>query len=266
MDQNLHAGHRERLRAQYLNTGAASFTDHQLLEFLLTFTIPRKNTNELAHRLLNSFGSLENIFFSDERQLMSVAGIGEVSACFLRLMGDVHRRIQIRTLEDNGKLYLNMPLNGARYAFALLSKEPYENVYLISLNKNNVVINTCRIASGTLTTTPIYPRLVAEAALASRAHSVILAHNHPSGDPTPSQDDMDVTELIAKTLRGLDIALFDHIIVGRNSVYSLKAGDIVLTAEEVYRVMRINERGARNEYKDDFSFPDWNLPPAERPY
>lgn len=232
--EHSHSGHRQRLRDRYEQSGAGAFADHELLELLLTYAIPRRDVNEIAHALLERFGSLEGVLSAELSALTSVPGIGESTAMFLRLQHDVQRRMTLRRFSGrDGRVRLNTPAASARFVNELLLAEPNETALLLCLNTQRTLISTRQIAMGTLDQAAVHPRLVAEQALLQHAHSVLLAHNHPSGSPLPSESDLAITERVRAALKSLDIALFDHLIVGRNAVYSCLAETvIVLHAEE----------------------------------
>ena len=194
---SIHDGHRERLRQRYQDHGADSFTDHELLELLLTYAIPRRDTNETAHLLLKRFGSLSGVVTASPEQLQTVSGIGRAAAQYLHLQGTLQRRIALRRLtQRNGKLLLNTPNRTARYAELLLRQETNERMFVLCLSAQRTLLSARPVGSGSLSEMTIYPRTIVELAILQHAHSVILVHNHPSGDPTPSQADADTTESI----------------------------------------------------------------------
>lgn len=222
--------------------------DHQILELLLTYAIPRKDTNELAHRLLDQFGSLEKVLQADAALLMQVEGIGRSAAVFLHMQSDVSRHIQLRRLEDaSGRIKLSNPYESAKYAAALLAREPYEAVYVACLNKAGFVQRTKSIMTGTLVEAPIYPRHIVEYALLQRAHSVVLMHNHPSGNPTPSKEDCDATSAVRAALSSVDIPLLDHLIAGGRYVYSFSADTVMFLQDGASQplTMTLDEFAAR---------------------
>lgn len=246
--ESIHNGHRDRLREQYVENGIDSFMDHQILELLLTYAIPRKDTNELAHRLLDQFGNLERVFGADIAQLMQVEGIGRSAAIFLHMQSDLTKHIQLQQLEDkSGRIRLSNPYESAKYAAAMLSRESYETVYVACLNKNGYVQHTRNVTNGTLVEAPIYPRLIVEYALLQRSHSVILMHNHPSGNPTPSKEDCDATTAVRAALSSVDIPLIDHLIAGGQYVYSFSADTIMFLQQGATQpiTMTLDEYAAR---------------------
>jgi len=238
MTESIHSGHRERIRDQYRVRGAEAFLDHQFLELLLTYAIPRKDTNELAHALLKRFGSLEGVVTAEIGQLLQVDGIGESAAVFLRMQGDLFRRLLLRRQEDaRGNIRLTSPAVAARYAVSLLSLNTYEIVIAVCLNAKKVVQSCETVQSGTLSEAQIYPRTIAEIALLNRAHGVLLLHNHPSGDPSPSTEDVAATESVRTALQSIGVQLFDHLIVGGQHVYSFSTRAVIGTSgaePEVY--------------------------------
>jgi DNA repair protein RadC len=217
----MHEGHRQRLLNRYLNEGLSSFEDHEVLELLLFYAIPRRDTNAIAHRLIDSFGSISKVFETDAKSLMQVEGVGKYAACYLSLIFEASKRyktdakrerIRISTIEEAGK-----------YATELFIGIPVEKVYLICLDMRSRVIHNALISEGTIDETPIYPRKIVAEALKNNAAKVILAHNHPGGSPKPSAKDLEATSHAIDVLKKIDIDLLDHIIVGQESYISLAA-------------------------------------------
>jgi DNA repair protein RadC len=228
MPDSIHSGHRERIREAYISHGAEAFLDHQFLELLLTYAIPRRDTNELAHLLLDRFGSLEGVVTAEIAQLMLVEGVGESTAVFLRMEGDLFRRLRMRRLTDaHGQIRLASPVDAARYAVSQLSLHTYESVLAVCLNAKKIVQSCEKIVGGSLTEAQIYPRNIAETALLKRAHGILLIHNHPSGDPVPSQADAETTESVRAALESIGVQLYDHIIVGGEHAYSFSSGAVI---------------------------------------
>lgn len=223
----MHEGHRERLRETYLNNGASALHDHQLLELLLTFAIPRRDTNPLAHRLLTAYGSLEQVLAANPYDLMRQEGIGVQAAVLLSLVGTLMRRGGAARTARKRKTVLNTPEAASYYCAALLAGAKYEETYAISLDKRRAVLHADKVASGTLGETVVYPRLVLECALRHGANSVILTHNHPSGNPQPSSEDVNTTRAIFDALQAVSITLHDHIIVGEGCTYSMVRGAVL---------------------------------------
>ena len=243
---SIHDGHRERLRQRYLDHGADSFTDHELLELLLTYAIPRRDTNETAHLLLERFGSLSGVMAASPEQLQTVSGIGRAAAQFLHLQGTLQRRIALRRLtQRNGKLLLNTPNRTARYAELLLRQETNERMFVLCLSAQRTLLSARPVGSGSLSELTIYPRTIVELAILQHAHSVILVHNHPSGDPTPSQADADTTESIRTALESIHVPLLDHIIVGDGYLYSFAAQAVLHPVGESIEVLSTGDYALR---------------------
>lgn len=245
---SIHDGHRERLRQRYQDHGADSFTDHELLELLLTYAIPRRDTNETAHLLLERFGSLSGVVTASPEQLQTVSGIGRAAAQYLHLQGTLQRRIALRRLtQRNGKLLLNTPNRTARYAELLLRQETNERMFVLCLSAQRTLLSARPVGSGSLSELTIYPRTIVELAILQHAHSVILVHNHPSGDPTPSQADADTTESIRAALQSIHIPLLDHIIVGDGYLYSFTAQAVLHPVGESIEVLSTGDYTLRRQ-------------------
>lgn len=226
----MHEGHRDRVRKSYLASGGRGMHDHQLLELLLTYAIPRKDTNPLAHRLLKAYGTLEKVLCADPKELMLQEGVGQNTAVLLSLIGTMAGRCI--TPKQGETVSLGNPAAAAEYCRGLFFGARYEEIYVISLDAKHSLIHADKVASGTLNETVIYPRLVLECALRNKASSIILSHNHPSGDPKPSGEDISTTHKVYEALNTVGIALFDHIIVGRGSVFSMVRNAVVPSAVE----------------------------------
>lgn len=227
--ENTHDGHRERLRERYIKHGFDGLMEHELLELVLTYAIPRKNTNNIAHALIKRFGSLENVLNSSCAKLQTAPGIGENTAIFLNMLGNfiLRSRSLDGGAQNEKRPRLATPAAAAAYALSLAGNEPYENIYVASLDKNLRLLHGEKLLSGSLTETPIYPRLIVESALMHNAHSVLLFHNHPSGDVQPSQNDIEATLIVKSALASIDIELYDHLIIGKDKAYSFER-DIII--------------------------------------
>ena len=201
--------------------GADSLEDHELLELLLFFSIPRRDTNALAHTLLARFGSLRAVMTAPEEELCDVAGMGESSALLLHLVGELQRRCD---LVKNSRIPLDTLGRLSRYCASLLRGRRQEEFYALLLDARFHLIRAERIASGLPDQLTVYPRAVAEAALKSHAVHVALAHNHPAGNSAPSRADIAATEQIRAALAPLGITLSEHIIVTEEDTYAICAG------------------------------------------
>ncbi len=222
--ENIHKNHRQRLREKFSNAVEEGnvdnvLEDHELLELLLFTAIPRKNTNDLAHYLMNEFGSLSGVVDADKEQLMSIDGIGEQAATVIKLISSLVKRY-INDVNDIKNARLT-PLNINSYIKNLFYGHTNEIAYLLFLDKDCVVKKIKRLTSGTVNATPIYPREVVKLAVNERFPYVILAHNHPNSNSMPSAADMEITKIIDKALSFVEVRLVDHVIVAKDKVTSL---------------------------------------------
>jgi len=217
--KQLHEGHRERLRKRFLEEGLDAFTEIEVLELLLFYCIPRKNTNEIAHLLLNRFGSFTQVLEASPADLKQVDGMGDISASFISLIPAAARyygvaRVKqekvLKTLDACGEYLLEY--------FKGLSKE---TVYLLCLDAKCKVLGCPWIGEGNVNSASIPIRRVVEMALALNATAVVLAHNHPSGIALPSQEDIATTKKLAMALSGVDIVLADHIVIADGDYTSM---------------------------------------------
>lgn len=216
---NPHAGHRQRLREAFIEDSAGSLQDHQLLELLLTFSIPRADTNPAAHALLAAFGSLNALFGANVRDIAKVEGVGAQSAVLISLVGALSRRAA--KAKRGARVCLNTPDDATRFCTGIFPSMLHEETYCVSLDNKRNVLHVDRVAAGTPSENIVYPRLVAETALRHGASSVILSHNHPSGSAQPSRADIEATRLVCNALTGIGIALHDHIIIGDGEAFSM---------------------------------------------
>ena len=214
-------GHRGRLREKFAAGGLEHFLDHETLELLLTYCIARRDTKPLAWALIKRFGSLSAVLDAKAEELCSIPGMGEHSAQFLKLIRAVFKKYSLEEVKE--KQTIRTPEEVVAYCNASLAGQSDECVELIYLSVRNTVIGTEIISSGTLDRVSISPRKIVERALAAKAAAIILVHNHPSGDPTPSMDDVVMTKEVVRAAALLGISVHDHIIVGKGRHYSLKA-------------------------------------------
>lgn len=214
----MHEGHRNRLRMRVLKEGLDSFEPHQVLELLLFYSIPRKDTNELAHKLLEEFGSLPGVFEADPKDLCKVSGIGENTAFLLSLVPQLARRYSKDKWGD--KPEISSSTKAGQYAVSLFAGRTYEAFFIICLDAQNRVNFSDLVHEGTINEAPVYPRILVEIALRHKANSVILAHNHPGGSLNPSRADIEATNNIRNALEAISIKVIDHIIVCGEKYYS----------------------------------------------
>lgn len=214
-----HGGHRDRLRSRFVREGLDGFDDHQVLELLLFHAIPRVDTNPIAHRLLQRFGSLAAVLEADPADLARVAGVGRAGAVFLAMLPQVSRRyLQDRGASQRPQLRTSEAI--ANVVVPLMTGRPEEVFYVLCLDAQCRLIQAALVAEGTVSGARIEPRHVVECALRHRAASVVFAHNHPQGTARPSTDDHRVTQLLADALSPIGIRLLDHLIVAEGGVFS----------------------------------------------
>ena len=214
----IHDGHRERLRERYKENGLKGFNDINALELLLFYALPRKDTNPLAHELLNWFGSLQAVFSASVEELKDVPGISDSSAILIKLVPDICKLARI-TETSKGKGITDSSL-ASGFLIPRFMFEESEKVIMLSLDSAKKVKACTDISSGVVNSVDLNIRLIVETALKNKASSVILAHNHPDGDTSPSREDRETTKRVRESLKLVDIPLVDHIIVSGNDYFS----------------------------------------------
>jgi DNA repair protein RadC len=216
-----YAGHRERLRERALAGGLPALPDYELLELFLFRSIPKKDVKPLAKQLLARFGSLGGVLGATAEELRTVKGVGEALALDLKLMHEATLRTARESVAKRPVISSWSAL--LAYVKAALAHEAREQFRVLFLDKKNQLIADEVMNKGTVDHAPVYPREVMRRALELSASAVILVHNHPSGDPTPSAADVDMTRQVVDAGRPLRIAVHDHLIAARDGVASLKA-------------------------------------------
>jgi DNA repair protein RadC len=214
-------GHRERLRNRYRDGGDSALADYEILELLLFRLIPRRDTKPIAKALLARFGTLGGVFGASANLLQEISGVGEAVALDLKLVASVAQRMLKSEL--TGKPVLSSWKALIDYCHAVMAHETREQFRILFLDKRNALIADEVQGLGTVDHTPVYPREVVRRALELSATAVILVHNHPSGDPTPSRADIDMTKTIIDTAGPLGITVHDHVIIGKNGHVSFRA-------------------------------------------
>jgi len=216
---SIHRDHRQRLRDRFLKEGLDNFDELYVLELLLFYCIPRVDTNPIAHRLLDHFGSLNNVLNATAEELEKVEGIGKNTSTFLSLITQVGRYYQVRQSEP-GKILRTIDQCG-NYLVPYFFGREQETVFMLCLDAKCKVICCKMVGEGSVNSANIPIRRVVEMALAANATTVILAHNHPSGLAIPSADDILTTQRIAAALKTVEIVLADHIVVGKDDYVSI---------------------------------------------
>ena len=226
MTRNLHEGHRKRLKNRYLTDGLDSFEDHQVLELLLFYAVPRQDTNKLAHRMLQEFGSLANIFEAHPSEICKRCNISEHIGILISLVAPLAKKYEKNKFRKRPTL--NSSAKAGEFALSLFTGRKYECFYVICLDIKSKLNYASLVHEGTINEVPVYPRLVVETALMHKAVTVILAHNHPGGTLAPSEGDKEVTMKIKEALRAISIHLADHIIVAGNKYFSFSENGIII--------------------------------------
>ncbi|MFQ5827965.1 MAG: DNA repair protein RadC [Candidatus Methylomirabilia bacterium] len=218
-------GHRARLRARYRLNGEGALQDYELLELLLTFAIPRRGTKLPAKKLLERFGTLARVFEADPPALEEIDGIGSQAATLISLI----RPLASRFLADarGAKTLLRSTGDAAAYFQARLKGLPEEEVHVAFVNAKNAVMATECLQRGTVDQSVVYPRKVIERALAHKASGFIVVHNHPSGDPTPSDHDRDLSQALKSAAATVGVRFLDHLIIGETTPFSFKANGLL---------------------------------------
>jgi DNA repair protein RadC len=213
-------GHRERARERFQAAGSEALADYELLELLLFRSIPRVDTKPLAKALIDRFGSLAQVLGAPPERLVEVKGVSEATAFELKLVAAAARRMTKG--EIKGRQILSSWVQVLDYCRTAMAFEQREQFRILFLDKKNALIADEVQQQGTVDHTPVYPREVVRRALELSASAIILVHNHPSGDPTPSRADIDMTKTIIDSTKALGISVHDHIIIGRDGHASMK--------------------------------------------
>ena len=219
-DKNIHSGHRKRVKANVIKNGFSQLEEHKLLELMLFYSIPRDDTNELAHRLIDEFGSLEDVFRANVEQLKKVDGVGENTAVMIAAVGEVFCRMS-QNKRSKKRVYKNTD-DLKELAVSLLKDENVEKVVLMCFDASKKLKRVAVISNGDDVSTEIDLKEIIKILVDSDSSVAVLAHNHPNSTAEPSAYDIDSTRTICVTLRKIGYALADHIIVGEDGeAYSM---------------------------------------------
>lgn len=213
-------GHRERMKTKYSQQGDSAFYDYQLLEMLLFYAIPRRDTKPIAKELLDVFGSLHNLQKASIEQITSVKGVGEETARLIKLTGDIYKR----ALDDKSRETTIHRLSQAgEYFKTLLENEPTEKYAIMLLNNGGKIQFIDIIGDGSPETGDMPIMKIVELVTARRASTVIIAHNHPNGDSKPSAADISKTQALIAFMKTLGAMLADHMIIGSDGIFSMRS-------------------------------------------
>ncbi|HTK84247.1 MAG TPA: DNA repair protein RadC [Patescibacteria group bacterium] len=213
-------GHRDRLRQRFLQGGPDSLADYEMLELILFMAIPRRDVKPLAKDLLTRFGNLAGVLNAEVRELENVSGLSENTVVTLKaIQAAAHRLMKQEIIK---KPVLNSWTKLLDYCHATMAHEKKEHFRILFLNKKNELIADEVQQSGTVDHTPAYPREIMKRALELGATALILVHNHPSGDPTPSEADVDMTLAIKAAGEPFSIVIHDHLVIAKNGIKSFR--------------------------------------------
>jgi DNA repair protein RadC len=204
-------GHRERIRQKYLQGGYSAFLEYEILELLLTYAIPIKDTKPMAKELIEKFGNLD--------ELMSVKGIKQNSAIFLKLLGDTSKYLYRGDMKRDG-IHLRDKESLLKYLRSDIGFSSREEFKVIFLNNFNILVGSETLFVGTIDKSAVYPREILEKVIQYKAKGVIFAHNHPSGNLRPSKQDIQITEHMQEVLEMIDVKLLEHIIITKDGYFS----------------------------------------------
>ncbi|KAA0912284.1 JAB domain-containing protein [Aquicoccus porphyridii] len=215
------ADHRRRLRARFLSGGAQALPDYEVLELVLFRAIPRQDVKPLAHKLLETFGDFNRVLAAPPARLAQVKGVGEAVICELKIVEAAAQRLaRSRVMQRHVVSSWDALLD---YCHTTMAHRDTEQFRVLYLDRKNVLIADEEQARGTVDHVPVYPREVVKRALELNASALILVHNHPSGDPTPSAEDIAMTGQVEAAARALGLALHDHLIIGKSAELSFSA-------------------------------------------
>ena len=219
MNKHMHEGHRQRMKARFMKNGFQGFSEHEIMELLLYYCLPKSDINALAHTLVDYFGSVLQVLSAPAGELEKIPGVGPAVITYLSLLRETHRYLNISHGKEKERL-LGIDDFG-RYLLDYFFGSGNETVYLLCLDAKGMVINCYLMCEGSVTSANLSFRKVIDTAIRSNAASAVLAHNHPGGLALPSPEDIAVTNRLAKALHMADVTLVDHIIVAENDYISM---------------------------------------------
>jgi DNA repair protein RadC len=218
-------GHRQRLRQRFLGGGAEALPDYELLELILCLAIPQKDVKPLAKDLLARFGGFAEVIHADLTVLLTIPGIKENAATAIKIIGAA--AVRLARTQVIGKPILSSWDALLDYCKIALAHLPKEQFHLLFLDRKNALIADEAQQKGTVDHTPVYPREVVKRALELNASAIIMVHNHPSGNPTPSQADIEMTSRVREATKPVGILLHDHLIIGKNGCFSFRSQGLI---------------------------------------
>ena len=210
---SLHQGHRERMRERLLSSGGSSLADHELLEMLLFYALPRRDTNDTAHRLIEEFGSLCGVLEGDRSRLLSVEGVGDGAAVFMELLGELSRRYAAEKIRPADKIpVFDTPQKIAAFLAPRFLGLSVERAYLLLFDNGMHMLDCFHVGDGSVSGIPLSMRRIVERAVTKQAAAAVLAHNHPRGLAIPSKEDMQITSQLQAALELIEVPLIEHFV------------------------------------------------------
>ena len=222
---NQNEGHRQRLRHKFLKSGLDGFHDYEIIELLLTLGTPRKDCKSVAREALKKFGTLKSVLEADPSKLKEIKGIGDNNVFGLKITQAVSRRFLADRIMDQD--FMRSSEEVMEYLKHNLRDKTREIFMVIYLNGRNQILQMEELFEGTLTTSAVYPREVVKRALDRAAAVLVFVHNHPSGNPKPSQDDITITKKLKEAAEAIDVSVHDHLIIAGNEVYSFADNGLI---------------------------------------
>ncbi len=219
-EKSLSAGHRKRLRNRFLQGGLEGFLDYEIVELLLTLGTPRKDCKQIAKEAIKKFGGLQGALDASLEELQQIKGIGPDNAFGIKLFQAVAEQYAKEKIPK--KILLNSPEVVANYLREKIGKKKKEHFVILCLDARNNLIKVSKVSVGSLNASIVHPREVFKEAIQVSAASIILAHNHPTDDPEPSEDDLEITKRIIEAGKIMGINVLDHIIITKNKIFSFK--------------------------------------------
>lgn len=225
-DETLHfLGHRQRLRERFLKPGGEHIADYELLELILFSARPRGDVKPLAKRLLKHFGSFDAVIYADVNELSKIDEVGDAAIAALKTIRIASERLLKAEVKDRPVIQSWTALMD--YCRLAMGRNRIEEFRVLFLNHRNALIADEVMQRGTVDHTPVYPREVIKRALELSASALVLLHNHPSGDPTPSKADIDMTKRIVEAAKAVNISVHDHVIISESGSYSFSSYDML---------------------------------------
>lgn len=221
---DLHQGHRKRMLDKFLKSGIDDFEEHEVLEIILFSIIPRCNTNEISHKLIDKFGSISGVLSASKNDLITISGIGDNAAAFICFLGEFIHKYRLESSKRREQL--NSPERIAKYARTLITNPAKEMSFVILLDKSLCFIGTERISDGGADKSYLDARTIVGAAIGKNSQNVAVVHNHPHGAVNFSSADISATRCLLDVLRLLGIELNDHILIMKDGFCSMRSSGI----------------------------------------